>query len=593
MPPYGKAVFTPAEVEVGSCATVSLEYTVGDAPILSGGAMWLRFLHRRSFASLQTDDPAKAGYISAATSVQGAKAEIALQSGAWLDISLRIAGGRLSPGEKITITFGDTAGGGPGFQIPQVARDHEAVVWLDPDGSGDFTRLTEPMILQFAAGPATQLIALAPSQAAAGERFDLHVKAADKFGNPVASYRGAVFFVSEECDVLPSDYTFRESDHGVHRFAAAAASARLGPNRITVKDNEGRLSATTNPIVIVSKPPDLKMYWGRIHGYSILSDGAAAPDEYYRHGRDVDMLDVCALSDHDGTIRQAEREPLAVPPPFWASPAQAAAILKYEANRFYKPGRFVTLSAHEWKPEGAFGSRRIYDWDEEQPMLSSHAWESGTAGKLYALLNQRRAVVVTQPLPNERNYDAAKDRLIEIYSGRGNIEFPGCPLPADEAWAGGYVQELLAQGRKLGFVAGSDDGDANPRKGATLFLAEALTREAILEAMHARRCYATTGPRIFLSFTLNGFIMGEEITVADPEESRVLSVRVAGTDAIDHIDIVKNNDELYRQDGAGPTAEFEYADQTPVAGTDFYYVRVTQADDEMAWSSPIWVSARE
>ena len=34
---------------------------------------------------------------------------------------------------------------------------------------------------------------------------------------------------------------------------------------------------------------------------------------------------------------------------------------------------------------------------------------------------------------------------------------------------------------------------------------------------------------------------------------------------------------------------FAYVDNQPKAGESYYYVRVIQANDQMAWSSPIWV----
>jgi len=33
----------------------------------------------------------------------------------------------------------------------------------------------------------------------------------------------------------------------------------------------------------------------------------------------------------------------------------------------------------------------------------------------------------------------------------------------------------------------------------------------------------------------------------------------------------------------------ELTDSRPSKAVDFYYVRVTQADGNLAWSSPIWV----
>ena len=81
------------------------------------------------------------------------------------------------------------------------------------------------------------------------------------------------------------------------------------------------------------------------------------------------------------------------------------------------------------------------------------------------------------------------------------------------------------------------------------------------------------------------------INTGNPKHADIFLI----TGGINHqnVDIVKNNDDLYRQDGEGPLAEFEYVDQTPVSDTDFYYVRVTQIDEEMAWSSPIWVTTKK
>jgi len=38
-----------------------------------------------------------------------------------------------------------------------------------------------------------------------------------------------------------------------------------------------------------------------------------------------------------------------------------------------------------------------------------------------------------------------------------------------------------------------------------------------------------------------------------------------------------------------PEYSFQYVDNTLTKGESYYYVRVQQADGELAWSSPIWV----
>jgi hypothetical protein len=36
--------------------------------------------------------------------------------------------------------------------------------------------------------------------------------------------------------------------------------------------------------------------------------------------------------------------------------------------------------------------------------------------------------------------------------------------------------------------------------------------------------------------------------------------------------------------------DLTYVDERPVAGESYYYVRVQQANGQMAWSSPIWIT---
>ena len=36
--------------------------------------------------------------------------------------------------------------------------------------------------------------------------------------------------------------------------------------------------------------------------------------------------------------------------------------------------------------------------------------------------------------------------------------------------------------------------------------------------------------------------------------------------------------------------QLEFSDPDPAPGEHYYYVRVTQLDDEQAWSSPIWTN---
>ena len=81
--------------------------------------------------------------------------------------------------------------------------------------------------------------------------------------------------------------------------------------------------------------------------------------------------------------------------------------------------------------------------------------------------------------------------------------------------------------------------------------AETLSRTAIWEAIKQRRTYALTGDRINLTFVLNGQFMG---SICPPSNERQIEVAVQAGDAIDYIDLLHNNQIIYRENGFGQSA---------------------------------------
>ena len=89
--------------------------------------------------------------------------------------------------------------------------------------------------------------------------------------------------------------------------------------------------------------------------------------------------------------------------------------------------------------------------------------------------------------------------------------------------------------------------------------------------------------------------MGSEIA-PDPGTHPHIYVKAVGTDVLQSVEIVKGYigcespfPSVYQVNPGVETCEFTWTD-TSASSDCFYYIRVTQADGEMAWSSPIWVS---
>jgi hypothetical protein len=81
----------------------------------------------------------------------------------------------------------------------------------------------------------------------------------------------------------------------------------------------------------------------------------------------------------------------------------------------------------------------------------------------------------------------------------------------------------------------------NVRGGLTAVEMPALTRAALWDALKSRRCYATTGERIVLSFRAGDARMGDEIRVARLPS---FDVEVEGTAPIEAIDFYRDDSRI-------------------------------------------------
>jgi hypothetical protein len=85
------------------------------------------------------------------------------------------------------------------------------------------------------AGVATHFVILGPSSVAHGTSFSITVEAEDAYGNIATGYRGTVGFSASGPANLPSNYTFKASDNGVHTFTGLVLKKK-GMQTITVFD---------------------------------------------------------------------------------------------------------------------------------------------------------------------------------------------------------------------------------------------------------------------------------------------------------------------------------------------------------------------
>lgn len=152
----------------------------------------------------------------------------------------------------------------------------------------------------------------------------------------------------------------------------------------------------------------------------------------------------------------------------------------------------------------------------------------------------------------------------------------------------------LAQGYHLG--AGLDHDTHNSvfgrsQAGRLVIMATELTQPALLEAMRKMRFYASDDWNTKVEYTINSQPMG---SIIEQAANPTLSATITDTDAGDNVAKI----EVYSGvPGSGitptivktvTTATLNYTPVVANNSTTYYYLRITQTDGNVIWTSPIW-----
>jgi hypothetical protein len=347
-----------------------------------------------------------------------------------------------------------------------------------------------------------------------------------------------------------------------------------------------------NPVVVMDDP-EWNVYWGDLNGHSDLSAGSRSPGLYYWYAKSVALLDFAALTDNDQTGDK---------------------LLDLEAFRglpeviaeFDAPGSFVGLLGFEWSSR-QYGHRLV--WFEAPPAeLPTIASGADTPEKLRAALPEGAVVALAHPSGSKENPPAdpalvgkGGEELVEVYSSLGVFETAGTPRASSQETPGASVIDLLQKGFRAGFIATSDTRlttPGNPRgfayddhrfpAGLTAVLAKELTREAVLEALRERRCYATTGLRYLLEFTVDGRTMGTRIDVPRGHRAKVYG-SLGSTTNWKRVDIIGPKGPVATLVPEGEETDVvEIAHDTdPITEPTYFYLRGIDEFGGMAWASPV------
>ncbi|GAB4542555.1 MAG: hypothetical protein Kow0063_34680 [Anaerolineae bacterium] len=315
-------------------------------------------------------------------------------------------------------------------------------------------------------------------------------------------------------------------------------------------------------------PDGMHAYWGILHAHSSYSDGAGPPLLAFATAR-ANGLHFLAITDHGYQLTDA----------LWAD-------VGVRADEASHPGQFVGLRGFEYTHPAdghitvwntaAFTSRDVPGHDN---LAGFYAWLAAQPDALAGF---------NHPFRDADFYDFAYEPAIAPHMcalevGNG-LEEQAQYHTFEEAWI-----RALATGWQVGPANNSDTETA--RWGAdtahrTGLVAPALTQADLLEALRARRLFASEDSNLALALRAGEAWMGERIA-----PSTTLTFTVYAVD----LDPTGEPLALTLYDRGLPAASVAFRAPpvewvVPLQGQPghFYWVQAVQADGDVAQTAPIW-----
>jgi hypothetical protein len=586
----GTAYITPAEdVNAGSLHTWKINYIASEKGIATGGGIVFHISPFWGWTPPQNRSPQQPGFINIICSNSIIKPDIEVNSRNNY-VMVRFNDQPLKYGEQITLVYGDTQGkfnNAKSHSDIYAENDERFYIKVDGDGDGFFTPIKIHPKINILARPGKRLNVTAPSYIEPGKAFTVTTAALDSSDNWDKTFKQIIHLTSFPegifCDEIPAENNER---------LFQCITEKEGSYFLSAKNNNGSINGESNPIISTKIPPPLNLYWGDLHGHSNLSDGTGTPDNYFNYARFAAGLDVAALTDHDGWGFDRLDEY----PKIWS-------FIKERANAHHKSGKFVTFTGYEYT-NWTSGHMHVIFNEDPAPLFSYRDPAYSTPDKLWKALKGHTAITIPHhtgggPIATDWNYYSSEFMpVVEICSIHGNSESIDAPLCIYRPKQGSFVRDALARGYNLGIIASGDThnghpgmGDPSaPTGGLIAFYARELTRDAIWDALKKRRVYGTSGKRIILDFKINDHPMGEIIKL-NKQAPKQIEIKVTGTDRLKLVEIIKNNKSLKKYSWTEPSFSVSFTDNSITSPRDYYYLRVEQQDNHMAWSSPIYITS--
>ena len=336
---------------------------------------------------------------------------------------------------------------------------------------------------------------------------------------------------------------------------------------------------------VLEMPEGYQLYFGLLHSHSNLSDGLSSVEDTFLLASEAPQMDFFAITDHSHAF-DTSREPSLTADATDYSQAWAAGK---EAAQAATTGDFVGLFGFEmgWNQEQGHISTFHTPGFLSRDQAEYESYATGLEAYYDALLDAPGSVSqFNHPgefgtFKNFAAYTPALDQRMTLLELSDSTE---------------YYDQALSLGWHLGPTAGTDL--RNPAQlpataARTVILAERLTEEALLDALANRRVYATEDRDLQILFTLNGAPIGSRLPRSETGSTVELHCQLYDpTDGqLGILEIVTDTGQVV--ESLELTQAHCAATIHLSAGRDYYYLRLTQPDGDLAVTAPIWLDDRD
>jgi hypothetical protein len=499
-----------------------------------------------------------------------------------------------------------------------VQRRRPFYLYIDPKGKGDY-KDGEVFTIDIKGNTLHRVRIIAPSVVAKNKRFDVILRFEDLFGNLTNNAPAGT--------LIELSYEHLRENLNWKLFVPETGFLSLpnlyfnepGVYRIQLENLTNKNRFYSHPIKCFEQQ-DKSLFWGELHGESDRVDSSENIEACLRHIRDEKSLQFFSSS----PFESAEETPNEV----WKN-------ISAHIAEFNEDCRFSTFLGMQWFSENPEEGLRTFVFAKDsKPIFRKKDAKTSNLKKMYKGLAPKELISIPSFSmakglgSNFSEFSPEFERVVEIYNAWGSSEClakEGNPRPITATgkagvseWAEGSIRRALNKGYRFGFVAGGLDdrgifaefyeGDqVQYSPGLTAIMSIEQTKEALFTALFNRHCYATTGERIVVGFSIAGLPMGSELNTKTKPGlfyNRHITGYVAGTTAIQTVEFIRNGTVFHTLQTSQMNVDFSFDDSEAInkiaipGGNEappfvYYYIRVTQQDGHIAWSSPIWVDLQD